>query len=278
MIRRSRAAFTLIELLVVIAIIAVLIGLLLPAVQAAREAARRIQCTNNLKQIGLSTHNYHSAFSSFPPGSALNPTDGSMTGGPNLATWGPNQSSFSLLLPFIEAGPLFNSINYSFAADFSPANTTALRSIISTFQCPSDPNIANRDNNCNYAACYGTTTNSMTTGGDPVDGSATRLASDCPIRGQHGVVRVGRGLLYRQLHGRHVEYRGLRGATRGGQQGDGRLPGRGTYDLAAEQVSREHDLPQQRVEHDFHQVPRRLDESGGDPDGAPDLRRRDAGT
>src|SRR5882724_11443253 len=119
-----RRAFTLIELLVVIAIIAVLIALLLPAVQSAREAARRIQCTNNLKQIGLATHNYHSALNSFPSGSALNPTCA-----PNLGTsgilsvWGPNQSSFSLLLPFIEAGPLFNSMNFSCAADFAPCNT-----------------------------------------------------------------------------------------------------------------------------------------------------------
>ena len=92
---RPRRGFTLIELLVVIAIIAVLIALLLPAVQAAREAARRIQCTNNLKQIGLAMHNYQSANNSLPPG-----IKGSIWG-----TW------LVFILPYVEQGPLFNSWN-----------------------------------------------------------------------------------------------------------------------------------------------------------------------
>src|SRR5579863_7906650 len=102
MFRSPRRAFTLIELLVVIAIIAVLIALLLPAVQAAREAARRAQCVNNLKQIGLALVNYESSFGSFPWGE-----------GPTLDTyWGP----LAMVLPYMEQGPVFSTINYVFGS------------------------------------------------------------------------------------------------------------------------------------------------------------------
>ena len=94
---RPRRGFTLIELLVVIAIIAVLIALLLPAVQSAREAARRAQCVNNLKQIGLAMHNYHQSINSLPWGD-----------GPWWIEW----SAHTLLLPYIEQGPIYNAINF----------------------------------------------------------------------------------------------------------------------------------------------------------------------
>ena len=94
---RIRRGFTLIELLVVIAIIAVLIALLLPAVQAAREAARRAQCVNNLKQMGLAVHNYISTVSALPGGDL---------------PWWTEWSAHAMLLPYLEQGPVYNSINF----------------------------------------------------------------------------------------------------------------------------------------------------------------------
>jgi prepilin-type N-terminal cleavage/methylation domain-containing protein/prepilin-type processing-associated H-X9-DG protein len=123
---RSRNAFTLIELLVVIAIIAVLIALLLPAVQSAREAARRIQCTNNLKQLGLALHNYASSWDCFPPFCTV-PT--SLVALP--------YSVHSRLLQFLEQGNLFNQINFSVTFEIQ-STVTATR--VSTFICPSEIN------------------------------------------------------------------------------------------------------------------------------------------
>ncbi len=125
-----RKGFTLIELLVVIAIIGVLIALLLPAVQAAREAARRAQCTNNLKQMGIALHNYHDAVGAFPPGLMSRPaSDGSNTG-PGWG-WG------AMLLPEVEQSAVYNAINVNLPIE-SVANSTARLTKISAYICPSD--------------------------------------------------------------------------------------------------------------------------------------------
>ena len=134
---RQRRGFTLIELLVVIAIIAVLIALLLPAVQAAREAARRIQCTNNLKQVGIAMHNYHDVIGTFPPGHRAS-VDG---------TWQ------TFVLPFIEGTPTYNAYNqagrYLLADGITKnpdqtlryggaCNTTVTTTRFNSLTCPSD--------------------------------------------------------------------------------------------------------------------------------------------
>src|SRR5262245_39523460 len=105
-----RRAFTLIELLVVIAIIGVLVALLLPAVQAAREAARRMQCTNNLRQLGIAFHNYEGAHGGFPPGRVIAPWPGDPTLPAANYRWGVLAS----LTPYLEQTNVFNALNFSF--------------------------------------------------------------------------------------------------------------------------------------------------------------------
>jgi len=126
--KRKRAAFTLIELLVVIAIIAILIALLLPAVQQAREAARRIQCKNNLKQLGLAFHNYADVYNSLPPSRIV-------TGSPSAV-----YSGWSVcLLPFLDQATITNIYDFN-KAHFDPVNQPAVRTKLSVFNCPSTPN------------------------------------------------------------------------------------------------------------------------------------------
>lgn len=124
---RQSKGFTLVELLVVIAIIGILVGLLLPAVQAAREAARRIQCSNNLKQISLALQNYHSALKTFPFGS----------GGTTPPSGSPGYSAVSLLLPYMEQQPLHARINFSLPLTHVD-NAEARLTRVATFLCPSD--------------------------------------------------------------------------------------------------------------------------------------------
>jgi prepilin-type N-terminal cleavage/methylation domain-containing protein/prepilin-type processing-associated H-X9-DG protein len=129
------AGFTLIELLVVIAIIGVLVALLLPAVQGAREASRRIQCANNLKQMGLALHNYVAAFDTFPPGRVRLRVDFE----------GRCFSAFAQILPQLEQTATFNSINFCLNSDDendvdlgSGQNATVRYNVLSTLNCPSD--------------------------------------------------------------------------------------------------------------------------------------------
>jgi prepilin-type N-terminal cleavage/methylation domain-containing protein len=144
---RKLGGFTLIELLVVIAIIAVLIALLLPAVQQAREAARRTQCKNNMKQLGLALHNYHDTFNRFPMNVywyyAPSYNNGvAQNQQPRNYTW------CSMILPYVDQAPLYNAINFSLPAWNQMINGKALQSYsFPTFWCPSDPGAADLSQN-----------------------------------------------------------------------------------------------------------------------------------
>jgi prepilin-type N-terminal cleavage/methylation domain-containing protein/prepilin-type processing-associated H-X9-DG protein len=166
-VRRFRG-FTLIELLVVIAIIGVLIALLLPAVQAAREAARRIQCTNNLKQIGIALHNYHDTHNAFAPGYLSHWKQDGGDAGTAEDDIGHGWGWASQILPQLEQPAVFNAINFSLTMTYS-ANDTAQLLRFSTYLCPSDgPKqlipVRNQDNtatvytvaSANYVGVYGT--------------------------------------------------------------------------------------------------------------------------
>lgn len=140
-VRRS-SGFTLVELLVVIAIIGVLVGLLLPAVQSAREAARRMQCSNNLKQLGLALHNYHDTFKEFPINYSMSEQG---IGGPRRNSGDNNSRQCSwmgMILPQIEQGALYNSVDWNVglktAAGTPTTNVAIAQRVVGTFQCPSD--------------------------------------------------------------------------------------------------------------------------------------------
>ncbi|MGP0062454.1 MAG: DUF1559 domain-containing protein [Isosphaeraceae bacterium] len=169
---RQRPGFTLIELLVVIAIISVLIALLLPAVQSAREAARRMQCTNNLKQLGLALNSYHASWNGFPVG-FLYAYQGIL---PNSSASQYRWSVLAQMAPYLEQANVFNAINFNFPIAHMPttggalfwpyfeANTTAMATQVAMFLCPSDgaapPAVGTGPTN--YAFCSGDGSN----GGD----------------------------------------------------------------------------------------------------------------
>jgi prepilin-type N-terminal cleavage/methylation domain-containing protein len=186
MTRSRPRAFTLIELLVVIAIIAVLIALLLPAVQQAREAARRSQCKNNMKQLGLALHNYHDTSSIFPLNS-------SYSGGPAVN----NRSGFVGMLPYLDQANIYNQMNMSASGIVAP-NLAFTQTPLTVLLCPSDPdalktNLLGQDAGSStamaasdYAFCLGDYTNVSTTTG----------ATQTPQYG-NGVLTSSRGMFSR---------------------------------------------------------------------------------
>ena len=178
---RTRQGFTLVELLVVIAIIGILVGLLLPAVQAAREAARRMQCTNNLKQLGLAMHNYASALKTFPTGRlvSLSPNDNFTASANNNATAGNGScfSAFAHLLPQLEQSVIYNQVNFNSGPDTAANNDMSIIQP-SVFLCPSDNGTRNLAQGTGFAGVTNYVLNTGTTfsvsprnpGGVPVTG------------------------------------------------------------------------------------------------------------
>ena len=161
-IRNRRMGFTLVELLVVIAIIGILVGLLLPAVQAAREAARRMHCSNNVKQLALAFHNYESAHKRFPPFATKSGSG---------ALW-QGYSAFSQILPVIEQAPLYSNLTtasnnfFEFYYADTPALSPVRASRVPAFICPSALSWAQSGTNhttngpgCNYGVSYGASVN-----------------------------------------------------------------------------------------------------------------------
>jgi prepilin-type N-terminal cleavage/methylation domain-containing protein/prepilin-type processing-associated H-X9-DG protein len=192
--RRLSTAFTLIELLVVIAIIAILIGLLLPAVQKVREAAARAKCSNNLKQIALAALNYESTYMVFPTGgegtnfNTSPPSTDFDNNNPN--SFGPTikfyHSCQTYLLPYIEQGPIYNQIDlkqyYNLASATMPNHLAAFKNTIPTFICPSWPGGQTADSQ-GYGYCHYSPT--VYTDLDPVTGSRNK-----PTR-QNGCLHAG---------------------------------------------------------------------------------------
>jgi prepilin-type N-terminal cleavage/methylation domain-containing protein/prepilin-type processing-associated H-X9-DG protein len=199
-----RRGFTLIELLVVIAIIGVLIGLLLPAVQKVREAANRMSCSNNLKQIGLALHSYHDTFNGFPPGYIDGNTDPNSTPDNDV---GPGWGWASFLLPQLEQQNLFYRINFTQGIGMG-SNTAVTKQQLKVFLCPGDAYPQNftvwptniEAAHSSYVGCNGWEECFYGAGGNPPDGPGTD-----GLPGPLG--RAGIGVFYRNSRIRMADVR-----------------------------------------------------------------------
>ena len=220
---RAHRGFTLIELLVVIAIIAVLIALILPAVQAAREAARRGQCINNLKQIGIALSNYHTAFDRFPMGTTIAYSDpGVQT---NWGTW----SSHALLLPYLDNQPLWAAANFSWNCWYDVGynvNSTVFNTRLAFFLCPSDGKSGPSNTN-NYMGSMGTATNPWTLLGNGIFSNQTCSSFSNLRDGSTTTIAFSEALVSDALHS--TNYRdgvatGV-GSAGSGDSAAGNLPG-----------------------------------------------------
>jgi prepilin-type N-terminal cleavage/methylation domain-containing protein len=195
---RRRRGFTLIELLVVIAIIAVLIALLLPAVQQAREAARRSQCRNNLKQIGIALHNYHDNHQVFPMGLSDTVWGNTEITGDGWA-WG------AAILPFLDQSPLFNQLDFNTNPYNSVGNQALIATPLSVFSCTSDVKPAVTGNNPgNAAGGKGTAaiaTSSYMGSAGPFDGTPCVQSGTVPVPEARniGLFQVNNSVSFRHI-------------------------------------------------------------------------------